>query len=157
MIDWEQDKYVVGLLASLLVMLAMIFVDNVIGQVVFSFMTLLIIAFYVLLGTTSSAQRYSSRPFSIVIGGFLIVAGLGFSLLWYFHLQNPAYTDPTYWLGFPRATAIVIYLIWMPPALLLMFAYPYLFSNYIWSEEQAKQFRQTQQTDTATADGGREE
>lgn len=157
MIDWEHDKYVVGLLGSLIVMLAMIFVDTIVGQIVFSYMTLLLIALYVLLGTTSSAQRHSSRPFSVMAGGFIGIAGLGFSLLWYFHLQNPGYIDPVYWFGFPRATAVVIYLIWMPPALFLMFAYPYLFSNYLWNEEQATEFRQAQQTETTTADGGRDE
>jgi hypothetical protein len=157
MIDWKQDKYIVGLLGILLVMFAMIFVGNTIGQVVFSYMTILLIGLYVLIGTTSSARRHTSRPFLLLFSVFVIVTSIGFSLLWYFHLQNPAYTDPVYWLGFPRATAIVIYLIWMPPALLLMFAYPYLFSNYIWNEEQATEFRQAQQTEATAVDGGQEE
>lgn len=157
MIDGKQDKYVVGLLGILLVMLVMIFIGDTIGQVVFSYMTILLIGTYIFMGTESSARRYTSRPFVLLFSIFAVVSGIGFSLLWYFHLQNPAYTDPVYWLGFPRATAVVIYLIWMPPALLLMFAYPYLFDNYLWNEEQATEFRQAQQTDATATDGGSDE
>lgn len=138
-------------------MLSMIFVGEALGQVAFSYLTILFIGLYVLIGTTSSARRHTSRPFLLVVGSFVIITSIGFSLLWYFHLQNPSYTDPVYWLGFPRATAMVIYLIWMPPALLLMFAYPYLFSNYIWNEEQATEFRQAQQTEAAAVDGDQKE
>lgn len=157
MIDWKQDKYIVGLLGILIAMLSMIFVGEALGQVAFSYLTILFIGLYVLIGTTSSARRHTSRPFLLVVGSFVIITSIGFSLLWYFHLQNPSYTDPVYWLGFPRATAMVIYLIWMPPALLLMFAYPYLFSNYIWNEEQATEFRQAQQTEAAAVDGDQKE
>lgn len=157
MIDWKQDKYVIGLLGVLVALLLMIFVGETVGQVAFSYLTVLFIGLYVLIGTTSSARRHTPRPFLLMVGSFVIITSIGFSLLWYFHLQNPSYIDPVYWLGFPRATAVVIYLVWMPPALLLMFAYPYLFSNYIWNEEQATEFRQAQQTEAAAVDGDQEE
>lgn len=157
MIEEKQDKYVTGLLGILLVMLVMLFIGDTIGQIVFSYMTILLIGVYIIIATESSARRYTSRPFLLLFSVFVVVSGIGFSLLWYFHLQNPAYTDPVYWFGFPRATAVVIYLIWMPPALLLMFAYPYLFDNYLWNEEQATEFRQAQQTDATATDGGTDE
>jgi hypothetical protein len=157
-LNLETDKYVVGSLAVLVVMLAAMIGGGPIGQVAFSAGTILFFALFLLIGTQSSARRHSPRPFVLLAAGLVLILGIGFALLWHFHFQNPSYTDPTYWFGFPRATAVVIYAIWMPPALYLMFAYPYLFEKYIWNETQAEEFRQMNtKPAAAVADGGEED
>lgn len=157
-LDVSEDKYVLGSLAALLVMLVAMVVGGSTGQIAFSYAAVAFIALYVLIGTQSSGDRYSDRPFVALAAGLVVILGLAFALLWYFHFQNPTYTDPVYWFGFPRATAIVIYLLWMPPSLYLMFSYPYLFETYIWNEEQAEEFRQMNRASAtaAAADGGAE-
>lgn len=139
-------------------LLAMVF-GGVIGQIVFSIGAILFFGLYLLIGTHSSEKRHGKGLFQGLAAGLVVILGIGFALLWYFHFQNPTYTDPTYWLGFPRATAVVIYLLWMPPALYLMFSYPYLFDKYIWSESQAEEFRQLNrsQSDTQSVEGDRQE
>lgn len=157
-INLETDKYVVGSLAVLIVMLVAMISGGPVGQIAFSGGTILFFALYLLIGTQSSARRHAAKPFVLLTTGLVLLLGIGFALLWYFHFQNPSYTDPTYWFGFPRATAVVIYAIWMPPALYLMFAYPYLFEKYIWNEAQAEEFRQMNTEPAATvADGGEED
>ena len=154
-VNVSEDKYVLGSLLILLIMLGTMIVGGTTGEIVFSFATVLFFALYILIGTQSSAQQHSPKPFVGLAAGLVAILGAGFALLWYFHLQNPSYTDPTYWLGFPRATAVVIYLIWMPPALYLMFSYPYLFEKYLWNEEKAEQFREMNTRPAkAVADGG---
>lgn len=138
----SHDKYVILSLVPLTIMLAALFVGGEIAQIAFSYSAVVFIALYVLMGTQSVEQRYQTGTFQLLAGGLVAILGLAFALIWYFHLQDPSYTDPTYWLGFPRATAMVVYLLWMPPALYLMFSYPYLFEKYIWSEEEAERFRQ---------------
>ncbi|MDR9431665.1 MAG: hypothetical protein RI568_13330 [Natronomonas sp.] len=156
-VNVSQDKYVVASLVPLVVMLVAMFVGGATAQVAFSFAAITFIALYVLIGTHSSEDRFSPRPFVALAAGLLVMLGVAFALLWYYHFQNPAYTDPTYWLGFPRATAIVVYLLWMPPALYLMFSYPYLFDRYIWSEEQAEEFREMNRVTASAEVGGEEE
>lgn len=149
-IDVSEDKYVLGSLLILVVMLVTMLTGGTVGQIAFSVGTILFFALYVLLGTQSSAKDHSKTPFLLLAAGLVAILGVAFALLWYFHFQNPSYTDPVYWLGFPRATAVVVYLLWMPPALYMMFSYPYLFERYIWNEEKAEQFRQ-RNTKPATA------
>lgn len=139
--DLKEDKYVVGGLIAALVMLVAMYLGGRVGQVAFSAGAVAFIGLYVLLGVQSSERRHDTNVFKIMIAGLWLILGVAFGLLWHFHFQNPAYADPTYWLGFPRATAIVVYLLWMPPALYLMFAYPYLFDEYIWDEDQVAEFR----------------
>lgn len=152
----SDDKYVLASLVALIVMLVAMLVGGQLAQVAFSFASVAFIGLYVLLGTQSSATRHSSRPFLLLVSGLVVILVAAFALLWYFHFQNPSYTDPVYWFGFPRATAVVVYLLWMPPALYLMFSYPYLFETYIWNEEQAAEFRQMNRADApaAVAEGG---
>ncbi len=156
-LELSEDKYVLLSVIPLVVMLGAMFIGGQTGQVAFSYSAIAFIGLYVLIGTQSSARRSTGRPFQLLIAGLLVILGVAFALLWFFHFQNPSYTDPIYWFGFPRATAVVIYLLWMPPALYLMFSYPYLFERYIWSEQQAKEFRQRDRATTVTADGGQTE
>jgi hypothetical protein len=151
-VNTADDKYILCILIVLVILLFAMISGGKVGQILFSFGTVLFFAFYLLIGTQSSADRYTDRLFQSLAAGLVIILGIGFALLWYFHFQNPEYIDPIYWFGFPRATAIVVYVIWMPPALYLMFSYPYLFEKYIWSEDQAEEFRQLNRT-AATADG----
>jgi hypothetical protein len=157
-VNISHDKYVIASLVPLVVMLVAMFVGGATAQVAFSYAAIVFIALYVLMGTQGSEERFSAKPFLALAAGLLVILGVGFALLWYYHFQNPAYTDPTYWLGFPRATAVVVYLLWMPPALYLMFSYPYLFEKYIWNEDQAEEFREMNRVSaTADAPGGDEE
>lgn len=135
------DKYVVAGLVAALGMLAAMYVGGQVGQIAFSASAVAFIGLYVLLGVQSSEQRHDTNVFKLTVAGLWLILGAAFALLWHFHFQNPTYADPTYWLGFPRATAVVVYGLWMPPALYLMFAYPYLFSTYIWDEKQVAEFR----------------
>lgn len=155
-VELSNDKYVLGSLVVLLVMLGSMIAGGAIGQIVFSYATVAFIVLYLLVGTQSSADRHSERPFKLLAAGLSTILAIAFALLWYFHFQNPGYTDPTYWFGFPRATAIVVYLLWMPPALYLMFSYPYLFEKYVWNESQAEEFRQMNRVSATVADGGEE-
>ncbi|MFC7325926.1 hypothetical protein ACFQMF_15265 [Halorubrum rutilum] len=137
----SEDKYVVGGLLAAVIMLVAMYFGGQVGQIVFSGSAVAFIGLYVLLGVQSSEQRHDTKVFKLMVAGLWLILGVAFALLWHFHFQNPAYTDPTYWLGFPRATAVVVYVLWMPPALYLMFAYPYLFSKYIWDKDQVAEFR----------------
>lgn len=140
-INLSEDKYVVGGLVAALTMLIAMYFGGRAGQIVFSASAVAFIGLYVLLGAQSSEKRHDTSVFKLMVAGLWVILGAAFGLLWHFHFQNPEYTDPTYWLGFPRATAVVVYLLWMPPALYLMFAYPYLFNKYIWDKEQVAEFR----------------
>ncbi|WP_251342604.1 hypothetical protein [Haloplanus halophilus] len=122
-------------------MLAAMLAGGSTGQILFSYATIALFGLYILLGVEGSAERYSYRPFLAVIGALTVILAVGFALLWNFHFANPSYTNPEYWLGFPRATSVLVYWLWLPPALVLMFAYPYLFETYIWSEAEAEEFR----------------
>lgn len=156
-IQLSHDKYVLLSLLPLTVMLVALFVGGQLAQIAFSYSAVLFIALYVLIGTQSDEQRHQTNSFKLLAAGLVVILGVAFALLWYFHLQDPTYADPTYWLGFPRATAIVVYLLWMPPALYLMFSYPYFFEKYVWNEEQATAFREKSRVtpeDAATASGG---
>jgi len=154
-INVREDKYIIGSLLTLLVILVSMILGGTTGQIVFSFGTIAFFGLYVLIGTQSSAKQHSLKPFVSLVAGLVAILGIGFALLWYFHLQNPGYSDPAYWLGFPRATAVVVYVLWMPPALYLMFAYPYLFETYIWNEKKAQTFREMNAKPTAeVVDGG---
>lgn len=156
-VNLDTDKYVLGSLVVLVVMLIAMVTGGSVAQIAFSAGTILFFALYLLIGTQSSARRHSAKPFVALAAGLVLILSVGFALLWYFHFQNPSYTDPTYWFGFPRATAVVVYALWMPPALYLMFAYPYLFETYIWNESQAEEFRQQNaRPAAAVADGGEE-
>ena len=159
----SEDKYVLGSLVVLVALLVSMIAGGMVGQIVFSVSTIVFFGLYLLIGTQSSAKRHGSKVFQSLAAGLVLILGVGFALLWYFHFQNPSYTDPVYWFGFPRATAIVVYLLWMPPAIYLMFSYPYLFEKYIWNESQAKEFRRQSQntvekseqtTPTTTTDTG---
>lgn len=158
-IEMSEDKYVLGALPVLITLLLAMIFGGAIGQIVFSIGTVLFFGLYLLMGTHSSEKRHGGRLFQILALGLIIILSIGFTILWYFHFQNPTYTNPIYWLGFPRATAVVIYLLWMPPALYLMFSYPYLFDKYIWSESQAEEFRQMNQGqgNTQNVEGDRQE
>ena len=155
-ISISEDKYVLASLIPLVIMLITIIVGGSIGQIVFSYATVAFIVLYLLIGTQSSADRYSGLPFKLLAAGLTLILSAALALLWFFHFQNPAYADPIYWFGFPRATAIVIYLLWMPPALYLMFSYLYLFEKYIWNESQAEEFRRMNRVSATVADGGEE-
>ncbi len=154
-VNFSHDKYAVASLVPLVVMLVTMFVGGAAAQVAFSYAAITFIALYVLMGTHGTENRFSARPFLALAAGLLAILGIAFALLWYFHFQDPTYADPTYWLGFPRATAVVVYLLWMPPALYLMFSYPYLFDKYLWSEEQAEEFRKMNRV-AATAENPKE-
>lgn len=141
-VDLQEDKYIIAGLVALLVMLVAMYLGGTAGQLLFSYATIAFITLYALFGCQSSADRQSTNVFAATMGGLFLILAAGFTLLWYFHFQNPGYADPAYFLGFPRATAVVMYLLWMPPALYLMFSYPYLFDRYLWDEEQVEYFKQ---------------
>lgn len=154
-IELKNDRLVVGALAVLLVMLGAMLVGGTVGQILFSYTIITFFGVYVLLGVKSTAERHGWRPFLTVVGALVGLLAAVFGALWYFHHLNPTYTDPVYWLGFPRATAIVVYALWMPPALILMFAYPYLFDDYIWDDDEVEKFAEMDRKRTgAGATGG---
>ena len=139
-IDVENDRLIIATLGILIVMLASMLLGGTTGQILFSYTIVLFFGAYILIGVKSTAERHGWRPFSLTVGALVTILSVVFAALWYFHHLNPSYTDPVYWLGFPRASAVVVYGLWMPPALLLMFAYPYLFSGYIWDSDEAEEF-----------------
>ncbi|WP_255198520.1 hypothetical protein [Halorarius litoreus] len=124
-----------------------------VGQIAFSYAIIAFFGLYFLLGVQSTAEHTEWAPFLKVAGGLVVILGVVFAALWYFHFQNPSYTNPTYWLGFPRATAIVVYGLWMPPALFMMLAYPYLFDGFIWKDEQAERFEEMDRKPSPAATG----
>lgn len=145
-IDWQRDRIVVAALGVLVVMFAAMVVGDTVGQVLFSYTIVAFFGLYILNGVHSTAERNGWRPFLVTVGALVALLSVVFAALWHFHYLNPSYTDPVYWLGFPRATAIVVYALWMPPALLLMFAYPYLFDDYVWSSDQVEEFEEMERT-----------
>ncbi|SFK67502.1 hypothetical protein SAMN04487950_0524 [Halogranum rubrum] len=149
----NSNGVILAALATLVVMLGAMLLGGTVGQVLFSYTIITFFGLYLLLGVQSTAERYEWAPFLTLAGALVGILAVVFAALWYFHFQNPTYTDPTYWLGFPRATAIVVYALWMPPALLLMFAYPYLFERFIWHEDQAERFEQMERTPTSATTG----
>lgn len=142
----KDDRLVVAALAILLAMLAAMLTGGTVGQILFSYTIIAFFGVYVLLGVESTAEKRGWRPFLVTVGATVGILAAVFAALWYFHHLNPSYTDPVYWLGFPRATAVVVYALWMPPALVLMFSYPYLFDEYIWSSDQAEDFAEMERT-----------
>ncbi|UPV98959.1 hypothetical protein M0R88_10510 [Halorussus gelatinilyticus] len=154
-LELESDRLVIAALATLLVMLGAMMLGGSLGQILFSYTIIAFFGMYVLLGVKSTAERHGWRPFLITVVTVVGILAVVFSALWHFHHLNPTYTDPVYWLGFPRATAIVVYALWMPPALVLMFAYPYLFDDYIWDSKEIEKFDEMERTRaTASATGG---
>lgn len=145
-LDFERDRLVVAALGVLVVMLGAMLVGGTVGQILFSYTIISFFGLYILIGVQSTAERNGWRPFLLVVGALVGILAVVFAALWHFHHLDPSYADPVYWLGFPRATAIVIYALWMPPALLLMFAYPYLFEEYIWSSSQVEEFEEMERT-----------
>lgn len=145
-IDLKRDRIVVAALGVLVVMLAAMLTGGTVGQILFSYTIISFFGLYVLLGVQSTAERNGWRPFLVTVGAVVAILAVVFAALWHFHHLNPSYTDPVYWLGFPRATAIVVYALWMPPALVLMFSYPYLFDDYVWSSEQVEEFEDMERT-----------
>ena len=148
------DRLMLATLGVLLVMLVAMFTGGTTGQVLFSYTIIVFFGLYLLVGTRGQARDVSTRPFLKLAAGLVGMLAVLFAALWYFHFQNPTYADPTYWLGFPRATAVLVYGIWMPPALYLMFAYPYFFDKYIWDEDEATEFREMERREAPTAAGG---
>ena len=148
------DRIMIVSLAVLVVMLGAMILGGAIGQVLFSYTIIVFFGLYVLIGTNSQAEEAEGRPFVKLVGGLILLLGALFTGLWHFHFQNPSYTDPVYWLGFPRATAVLVYGLWMPPALYMMFAYPYFFDTYIWDDEEAEEFRQMERREAPAAAGG---
>lgn len=146
--NMEEDKDILGIFVVTIVMLIAMWSGGRTGQIVASYSIIAFFGLYILRGTKSSANRTKSKPFIIVIIGLVIILGAAFASIWYFHFLDPSYSDPTYWFGFPRATAMVIFFLWMPPALWVEFTYPYIFDNYIWSEDQIKRFREGQVNQT---------
>lgn len=149
-----QDRLMVLVLGVLVVMMAAMLTGGQTGQVLFSYTIIVFFGLYVLVGTRGQASDVDSRPFLKLTGGLVILLGVLFAALWHFHFQNPGYTDPVYWLGLPRATAVLVYGIWMPPALYMMFAYPYLFDRYIWDATEAAEFREMERREAPGATGG---
>lgn len=149
----NSNGVILAALATLTVMLGAMLLGGTVGQVVFSYTIITFFGLYLLLGVQSTAERYEWAPFLKLAGALVGLLAVIFAALWFFHFQNPTYTDPVYWLGFPRATAIVVYGLWMPPALLVMFAYPYLFERFIWHEDQAEKFEQMERTPTSAVAG----
>lgn len=145
-INAEKDRLIIAALGILIVMLGAMLLGGTIGQILFSYTIILFFGAYILLGVKSTAERHGWRPFHLTIGALVTLLSIVFAALWYFHHLNPSYTDPVYWLGFPRATAVVVYGLWIPPALLLMFAYPYLFDEYIWDSNEAEEFAEIETT-----------
>jgi len=141
-------------LGILLVMLGAMFLGGPTGQVLFSYTIIAFFGLYVLVGTRGQARNVEERPFLKLSAGLVVMLTVLFAALWYFHFQNPGYTDPVYWLGFPRATAVLVYGIWMPPALYMMVAYPYFFDRYVWDQEEAAEFREMERREAPAATGG---
>lgn len=137
-----------------ILMIAAMFLGGSTGQVLFSYTIIAFFGLYVLLGTRAQEEDARGAPFTKLAAGLVVLLSVLFAALWYFHFQNPGYTDPVYWLGFPRATAVLVYGIWMPPALYMMFAYPYFFDRYIWDEEEAVEFREMERREAPAAAGG---
>ena len=135
-------RIVLAALVTLVVMMGSMLLGGTVGQLLFSYTIIAFFGLYFLLGVQSTADHTEWAPFVKVAGSLVVVLSVVFAALWFFHFQNPTYTDPVYWLGFPRATAVVVYGLWMPPAILMMFAYPYLFDRFIWKDEQAERFEQ---------------
>ncbi|WP_435065538.1 hypothetical protein [Halobaculum sp. EA56] len=150
----NNDRIVLGILGVSIVMLVAMFLGGSTGQILFSYTIVVFFGLYVLLGTRPQEQDVDGAPFTKLSAGLVLLLGALFAALWYFHFQNPGYTDPVYWLGFPRATAVLVYGLWMPPALYMMFAYPYLFDQYIWKEEEAVEFQEMERREAPTAAGG---
>ena len=149
------DDRIIGIaLAVLVVMLGAMLLGGPTGQVLFSYTIIVFFGLYVLIGTNSQAAEANGSPFVKLVGGLVLLLGVVFAALWYFHFQNPEYTDPTYWFGFPRATAVLVYGLWMPPALYMMFSYPYFFDTYIWDDGEAAEFREMERREAPTVAGG---
>lgn len=138
----------------LIVMLGAMLMGGQTGQVLFSYAIITFFGLYVLIGTHSQARDENGSPFLKLTSGLVLLLGVVFAALWYFHFQNPTYTNPVYWLGVPRATAVLVYGLWMPPALYMMFAYPYLFNRYIWDDDEAAEFRSMERREAPSAAGG---
>lgn len=153
-VNGTNDRLMLATLAVLLVMLVAMFLGGSTGQVLFSYTIITFFGLYLLVGTRGQARDVDARPFLKLAAGLVALLGVLFAVLWYFHFQNPSYTDPIYWFGFPRATAVLVYGLWMPPALYLMFAYPYFFDKYIWDEAEATEFREMERREAPTATGG---
>lgn len=153
----SSDRLAKGLLVVSLAMLVAMLVGGPSGQVLFSYAIIAFFGLYILIGVSGSAKRHSARPFLYMVAGLLVILGVVFAALWHFHFLNPSYENPVYWLGFPRATAIVVYALWMPPALFLMFAYPYLFDGYIWSSGEAEDFEEMERSEVGPATVGGDE
>lgn len=153
----SSDRLAKGLLVVSLAMLVAMLVGGPSGQVLFSYAIIAFFGLYVLIGVSGSAKRHSARPFLYTVAGLVVILGVVFAALWHFHFLNPSYENPVYWLGFPRATAIVVYALWMPPALFLMFAYPYLFDGYIWSSGEAEDFEEMERSEVGPATIGGDE
>jgi hypothetical protein len=153
----EDDRLAIAALVVLLAMLGAMLAGGTVGQILFSYTIIAFIGIYVLFGVKSTAESRGWRPFLVTVAVTVGILSAVFGALWYFHHLNPSYTDPVYWLGFPRATAIVVYALWMPPALVLMFSYPYLFDEYIWSSTQAEEFAEKERTRTGTGVPGGED
>ncbi|MFW5896217.1 MAG: hypothetical protein ACOCUA_02420 [archaeon] len=151
------DRLAMGLLVVAVLMVVAMLVGGPPGQILFSYTIIGFFGLYVLLGVSGSAKRHSARPFLYTVAGLVAILAVVFAALWYFHFLNPSYENPVYWLGFPRATAIVVYALWMPPALFLMFAYPYLFDDYIWAPDEAEEFEEMERSEVAPAPVGGEE
>jgi hypothetical protein len=149
----RSDRIIQAALATLVVMLGAMLLGGTVGQITFSYTIIAFFGIYLLLGVHSTAEQTDWTPFLTLAGALVGVLAVVFAALWFFHFQNPSYTDPIYWLGFPRATAVVVYALWMPPALLLMFAYPYLFDRFIWREEQADRFERMERTSASSTAG----
>jgi hypothetical protein len=147
----SSDRLAKGLLVVTVVMFGAMLLGGSIGQILFSYTIIGFFGLYILLGVSGSANRHSAKPFLLTVGGLVVLLGVVFAALWHFHFLNPTYENPVYWLGFPRATAIVVYALWMPPALFLMFAYPYLFDDYIWSSDEAEEFEEMERSEVGPA------
>lgn len=149
-----KDRLIALALGVLIVMLGAMLTGGQIGQILFSYTIIAFFGLYVLIGTRGQASDVDARPFLKLTGGLVALLGVLFAALWYFHFQNPTYTDPVYWLGLPRATAVLVYGLWMPPALYMMFAYPYLFEEYIWDSSEAAEFREMERREAPGVTGG---
>ena len=153
-IDNTKDRLIAVALGVLIVMMAAMLTGGQVGQILFSYTIIAFFGLYVLIGTHGQASDVDSRPFVKLVGGLVALLGVLFATLWFFHFQNPTYTDPVYWLGLPRATAVLVYGLWMPPALYMMFAYPYLFDEYVWDSTEAAEFREMERREAPGATGG---
>jgi len=75
-VNFSDDKYVLGSLIPLVVMLVTMIVGGSIGQIVFSYATVAFIGLYLLIGTQSSADRYSAQPFKLLTVGLAFILTL---------------------------------------------------------------------------------